>query len=131
MVTGVVPQTGASGTLPPPPGVPPPGEPELCGLGSPTVKSAALSSVCGPAVREADVEFERLAAGVPSAPTVAVPYPTRSTTLPVPAQVLQVSAVRVLVSATFPAVALRLRLPVASGAGSACVPPAPALPCTR
>jgi hypothetical protein len=46
----------------------------LTGVGAPTVKSAALSSVSGSAVaRAADVVLARLPVGVPSRTTVAVP----------------------------------------------------------
>ncbi len=119
------------------PGVapPPPPVPLLVGVGAATVKSTALSSV---SVRESarctEVVFEVAPAAAAPSCTTAPPQPTRSTMSVTAAQssaVLQVNAEVECTSAIVPAVPLMLIEPVASGVGSASVPPAPAASPTR
>lgn len=121
---------GSPGPVPPPVVSPA----ALVGVGSPTVKSAALSSVSARVVpRATDVALVGAAVGLPSR-TVAAPNPTRSLTRVSAAQsaaVLQVSAVVPETRAIVPAVADIAIVPVASGAGRATVPPAPLPSATR
>ena len=118
------------------PGVPPPvvSPSVFVGVGSPTAKSVALSSVsASDAARATDVVLDGAAVGAPSR-TVAAPKPTRSLIRGSAAQsaaVLQVSAVVPETRAIVPAVADIAIAPVASGVGSATVPPLPLPSATR
>ncbi len=103
------------------------------GVGASTVKSAALFPVLDAAeLRWSDVVFDGVGAGPAPAKSVAVPYPTKSTT---PATASQsdehVREVVLFTSATLPAVADMGMVPIASGAGSGVEPPAPASSWTR
>ena len=97
------------------------------GLGAPVAKSTELLSVSlqPPLTLRAAVVFVSAATAVPSA-QLAVPYPTKSTTLTPNGQPLPVKAVVLFVKATLALVALMAVVPVASGAGKGVVPPAPA-----
>ena len=100
---------------------------DFCGVGEPTVKSAALSAVlpCS-ADRDADVVADRLLVGpVPAKSLVAAPYPTKSTTASIVAQrvaLVQPSAVVDDDRATLPAAAPMAIVPLRSVSMSACVP---------
>lgn len=100
----------------------------LRGLGKPVVKSELLLSVSVQPFPARRSEVVLLGAGAAelSLQFVPAPYPTKSITLPEKGHPLPLSAVVEFTSATFPAVALRLILPVASGVGKFVVPPAPA-----
>src|SRR5262245_29885243 len=109
----------------------------LRGAGAPFAKSAPFWSVSvqPPARRRAAVVLERLGAvgPAPSKAEAAVPKPTRSRTDGFDrqsAEVPQVRSVVLVTSATFPEVAAMAMLPIASGVGSGCVPPAPCDSCT-
>src|SRR5206468_398681 len=104
----------------------------LVGAGAPVAKSLELSSV-SPAVRVAAVVLLGAGALAPST-TTAPPKPTRSCTFGSAAQsaaVRQVSGAVPLTRATVPAVPDMLIVPVASGVGSAVVPPLPLASPTR
>src|SRR3954462_5260842 len=107
---------------------------ELRGFGAPMLKSIPLLSVSSPlALRAAAVVLESAPVGAfPSEQFTApiAPYPTKSTTAEAGGQ-LPDSAAATLTNATFPAPAAIAIDPVASGAGSAIVPAAPAACCTR
>ena len=109
------------------------GELLLRGLGVPDVKSAELLSVSvqPPSARWTAFVFEGAGAAAPSEQVVPDPKPTKSTTVAPNGQPLPDMAVVVLTTATLPAVALMLMLPVASGVGRLFVPPDPAASCTR
>src|SRR5689334_17352913 len=108
-------------------GPPPPvqglnAEAVLRGFGAPVLKSAVLLFVSTQPLpfRSTAVVFDGAAVGLPPSELFAVPKPTKSTTPAVPAQVApQLKAVVLLTSATLPAVALMLVLPVWSGVGKA------------
>lgn len=103
------------------------GELRLRGAGVPLIKSAALFPVSTQPSDLRNTAFVLLGAGagVPSEQFAPLPYPTKSMSA-VPDGHAPVSAVVWLTSATLPAVAARLMLPVASGVGSCVVPPVPA-----
>src|SRR2546423_5611507 len=109
-------------------------EAESRGFGAVTVKSAALSSVSvAPApLRRAAVVLDRFGVGAVSDEDAVDPYPMKSLTpAAVPQPVEQVSAVAFVTRATFPAVADRAVVPLASGVGRGAPPPAPAASATR
>jgi hypothetical protein len=103
----------------------------LCGITAPVAKSAPLLFVGEHRfVRIAAVVFDSVAVGVPSEQFAAEPKPTKSTSVGSGVGHEPLNAVVLLTSATFPAVALILIEPVASGVGRFVVPPAPTASCT-
>ena len=99
------------------------------GVGEPTLKSVELLSVSVQPALALSTALVLLGAEVgadPSKQFAVVPNPTKSTTAAPNGHPPPVNAVVVLVNATFPAVALMLMLPMASGVGRFVVPPAPA-----
>jgi hypothetical protein len=103
----------------------------LCGTTAPAAKSAPLLFVGEHTfVRIAAVVFDNVAVGVPSEQFAAEPKPTRSTSVGSAVGHEPLNVVALLTSAIFPAVALILIEPVASGVGRFVVPPAPTASCT-
>ena len=99
----------------------------LCGTGASALKSALLLFVSTQAlVRMAAVVFDSVAVGDPSEQLAAEPKPTKSCKVGSLVGHEPESAVVLLTSATFPAVALMAIVPVTSGVGSGVVPAAPA-----
>src|SRR5215469_1315208 len=100
-------------------------------------ESAALSSVSVQPPPARDRELVALPAGAASLPSksVALPYPTRSSTPDVaeqlPADAPHESAVALLASATLPPVTARFEVPVASAVGSVAPFVPPEASCTR
>src|SRR5579883_767993 len=103
------------------------------GFGCRAEKSPALLpvSVQPPAARKAAVVLLKVVVGpLPLKQFVPLPNPTKSTMGPPVGQAPE-SRVPLFTSATFPAVALMLMLPLASGVGRFVFPPWPAASWTR
>jgi len=108
------------------------GEPLFRGFGVPVLKSVALLSVSVQPFAARSTAVVLLGAGVEPVPSkhVVLPKPTKSMML-APVGQAPLSAVVPLTSATLPAVALILIVPVAFGVGRFVVPPVPAASWTR